>query len=673
MLARCLYYELKPIIPWSARIAFRRWRARRILRSCANVWPMLEGSQRMPQGWPGWPEGKQFAFVLTHDVEGIRGLDRCRQLMELDMSLGFRSSFNFVPEGAYRTPRELREELATNGFEVGVHDLRHDGKLYRSRRAFSSYAVKINACLKEWGAVGFRSGFMHHNLDWLNELSILYDASTFDTDPFEPQPDGVNTIFPFIVPGRNGRPSYVELPYTLVQDFSLFVVLKERTVDIWKRKLDWIAKAGGMALLNVHPDYLSFQAQNVGSQEFGVALYREFLEYVRSQYGGSYWHALPKEVAEHTRKHLAPAADVRAVSHSLAAGGSITLRRPIWIDLDNTPHIPFFKPIIRELKKRGYEIVVSARDAYQVCELADHSGIQYTRVGRHYGKNPLRKLWGTLWRTMQLIPFVLRHRPCLSLSHGSRSQIVLSNLARIPSVLILDYEHAKGFPLAHPTWAIVPQAVSEGTAFFEKRPTRIYEGLKEDVYVPEFRPDGAIYSQLGLDPKAILVTVRPPATEAHYHNPQSEGLFTALMDWLSRLSEVQVVLLPRNKRQEAELRQHHGHWFRDGKVRIPEGAVDGLNVLWHSDLVVSGGGTMNREAAAMDLPVYSIFRGHIGAVDRRLAEEQRLVLIESVEDLRAKIAIKRREKCVPTEARSRPALRQILAHVEEILRVQYPS
>ena len=120
--------------------------------------------------------------------------------MELEMELGFRSSFNFIPEGNYRVPPALRDDLTRNGFEVGVHDLRHDGRLFRSVAEFQSRAMRINQYLRDWNAVGFRSGFMLHNLDWLHDLEIEYDMSTFDTDPFEPQPDGRNTIFPFWVP-----------------------------------------------------------------------------------------------------------------------------------------------------------------------------------------------------------------------------------------------------------------------------------------------------------------------------------------------------------------------------------------------------------------------------------------------------------------------------------------
>ena len=176
----------------------------RLRKRIGDVWPIMPGSERPPENWPGWPDGKRFALVLTHDVESKAGVHKCRSLMQLELDLGFRSSFNFVPEGDYRVPAELREELTASGFEVGVHDLKHDGRLYRSRREFTQRAARINYYLAEWGAVGFRSAFMLRKLDWLHELGIKYDASTFDTDPFEPQPEGCQTIFPFWVPHRSG-------------------------------------------------------------------------------------------------------------------------------------------------------------------------------------------------------------------------------------------------------------------------------------------------------------------------------------------------------------------------------------------------------------------------------------------------------------------------------------
>ena len=160
MLRNALYYSVKPIVPLSLRRSVRRHFAVRKRDRAGEVWPVLPGSERPPKGWHGWPHGKKFAFVLTHDVEGRSGVDKCRQLMELEKQHGFRSSFNFIPEGEYRVSRELRDDLQRDGFEVGVHDLHHDGKLYSSRDKFAGKAARINRYLKEWGAVGFRSGFM---------------------------------------------------------------------------------------------------------------------------------------------------------------------------------------------------------------------------------------------------------------------------------------------------------------------------------------------------------------------------------------------------------------------------------------------------------------------------------------------------------------------------------
>jgi glycosyltransferase involved in cell wall biosynthesis len=281
-------------------MALRRVLARRKRKLCAGVWPINEAAGQPPKNWPGWPDGKKFALVLTHDVEGPEGLAKCRQLMQLEQEAGCRSSFNFIPEGDYAVSRELREELAANGFEVGVHDLHHDGKLYQSEWAFAENARRINDYLKRWNATGFRSGFMLHNLDWLRQLNVAYDASTFDTDPFEPQPDAAGTIFPFWVPRSPSAPDsgYAELPYTLPQDSTLFLVLRETSPEIWFKKLDWVASRGGMALVNVHPDYLRFGGEAASPRTFPAEFYRQLLEYARRKYGQSFWQPLPRELAE---------------------------------------------------------------------------------------------------------------------------------------------------------------------------------------------------------------------------------------------------------------------------------------------------------------------------------------------------------------------------------------
>ncbi|MFX0194924.1 MAG: hypothetical protein ACFFCW_02285 [Candidatus Hodarchaeota archaeon] len=270
-----------------------------------DIWPINEKSQKSPEGWLGWPEKRQFALVLTHDVDTAKGQEKCHQLLELEERSGFRSSFNFVPEGySHGVSSELLQYLTSNGFEIGVHGLYHDGKLYKSRTHFRKRSVRINQYLQKWKSVGFRSPSMHHNLAWLHDLKIEYDSSTFDTDPFEPQSEGVSTIFPFWVRGNSCRKGFVELPYTLPQDFTLFVLLKEKNIDVWKRKLDWIAEHGGMALLNTHPDYMNFCARRRSIEEYSANYYREFLEYVKSKYEGKYWHVLPMQIARFWQKTI---------------------------------------------------------------------------------------------------------------------------------------------------------------------------------------------------------------------------------------------------------------------------------------------------------------------------------------------------------------------------------
>ena len=293
------YYHLKPMLPQKVRWALRRSRVPGILRRNADTWPIDESACGQPGDWQGWPDGKRFALVLTHDVESAEGVGKTRNLAELEMTHGFRSSFNFIPEGSYETPEELREWLVENGFEVGVHDLCHDGHLYESRAGFNQNARSINRYLREWGAVGFRSGFMLRQLEWLHELDVLYDASTFDTDPFEPQPDGARTIFPFHVkpPAGVSRPGYVELPYTMPQDSTLFLLLREKTTDIWKRKLDWIARHGGLALVNIHPDYVDFSGRHVDNTCYPSELLADFMTHVRSEYQEAFWNPLARELA----------------------------------------------------------------------------------------------------------------------------------------------------------------------------------------------------------------------------------------------------------------------------------------------------------------------------------------------------------------------------------------
>jgi hypothetical protein len=295
MLINRIYYFFKPLIPRILQLFLRRQIVRQKRWSYRDTWPIDEQASKKPEGWPGWPKKKQFALVLTHDVDTAKGQDRCLKLMALEKKMGFRSSFNFVPE-RYRVSSAIRDALTSNGFEVGVHGLKHDGKLYDSEKVFNERAIRINRYLRSWGAVGFRSPAMHHNLDWIHRLQISYDASTFDTDPFEPQSDGVETIFPFWVSGNSSQNGYLELPYTLPQDFTLFILMQEKNIHIWKKKLDWLADKGGMALLNTHPDYMRFDRNKLDLEEYPVKLYKEFLHYVHEKFEGQYWCALPRDI-----------------------------------------------------------------------------------------------------------------------------------------------------------------------------------------------------------------------------------------------------------------------------------------------------------------------------------------------------------------------------------------
>jgi|SRR5215469_7084203 len=368
---------------------------------------------------------------------------------------------------------------------------------------------------------------------------------------------------------------------------------------------------------------------------------------------------------------LEPPHTLDEVSSQQPARGKAEARsdsKKIWIDLDNSPHVPFFAPIIEELEKSEHSVFVTARDCFQVCDLADLLHLDYRRVGRHYGKHTVLKLAGLGWRSLQLFPEIVRYKPDLALSHGSRSQLLLANLLRIPSVTVADYEFAKIWMMVRPSWVITPEIIPSDRISSAGDRILKYPGIKEDVYVPRFKPDSAVLESLGLASASdVIVVIRPPATEAHYHRPETDELFSAVLNFLGSKSNVKLILLPRNDHQGQEIRHKWAALFANRQALIPGQIVDGLNLIWHSDLVISGGGTMNREAAALGVPVYSIFRGEIGAVDRYLASEGRLTLIECPQDVPIKLQLKKRIRPVLKQYQKNRTLQGIVDQIQCIL------
>ena len=396
----------------------------------------------MPRGWPGWPNGKRFALVLTHDVEGCKGLSRVERLMNLERDSGFRSCFNFVPEGEYRVSSAVREMLTQAGFEVGVHGLEHDGKLYTSRKQFATKACRIREYLRQWNASGFRSPLMQHNLQWLHLLEAEYDSSTFDTDPFEPEPDGIGTIFPFWVPGSS-RGGYVELPYTLVQDLSLFQVLREQNIDVWLRKVDWIAENGGMVLLNTHPDYMSFEGKQE-RDEYPVSHYAEFLRCVRERYEGAYWAALPREVAQYYRDRLPLALRNTRKKICMVAYSPY--------ESDNR-----IRRYAETLVKRGDQVDVIAISGtglkQQEQQEKEINGVTVYRV-QHREHNE-RSKWTYIWR---LTRFLIRSSAALTRLH-KRNRYDVIHIHNMPDFLVFAawYPKLTGAKLILDIHDVVPE------------------------------------------------------------------------------------------------------------------------------------------------------------------------------------------------------------------------
>jgi peptidoglycan/xylan/chitin deacetylase (PgdA/CDA1 family) len=298
------YYAAKPLMPRGLQLALRRAYARRQAQATFPRWPiepiLVEHQQaqlraQLDAAQAGsvplvsyWPDGRRFAAILTHDVEGPVGVRNVRRVLEVERRHGFVSSWNFVAEW-YPIEDGLFDHVRAMGGEIGLHAIKHDCKLFESRASFEADLPKIHRYLREWGAVGFRSPATHRNAEWMHELGCLYDSSFPDTDPFEPQAGGCCSILPFFLD------DLVELPITLVQDHTLFEILRADSIEHWTRKSDWLIEHHGLINLITHPDYLDTPRR--------LRMYEEFLEYLAAQTGG--WHALPREVAAWWRDRAA--------------------------------------------------------------------------------------------------------------------------------------------------------------------------------------------------------------------------------------------------------------------------------------------------------------------------------------------------------------------------------
>jgi hypothetical protein len=295
----------------------------------------------------------------------------------------------------------------------------------------------------------------------------------------------------------------------------------------------------------------------------------------------------------------------------------------VWVDCTAAAHPLVLRPIVERLRADGHEIEITARDYGQTLGVLDRLGLPYTSVGRHGGASRLSKLRALIGRSRSLRKFAAPRRFDLALAHGSVDLALVSAALRIPAATMFDYEYAT---LQHHIGCraarrvLTPDAIPpERLARFGARGEKLaqYPGLKEEYYLSDFDPDPALLDELGIDRESVLVVVRPPPEVSMYHarNP----LYGGLLDRLAGESNCVAVVIPRTDEQAREVRERN-----QPSLRVPDGEVDAQSLIAHADLVVSAGGTMNREAVALGTPVYTTFSGRLGAVDERLIEAGRL-------------------------------------------------
>ena len=310
----------------------------------------------------------------------------------------------------------------------------------------------------------------------------------------------------------------------------------------------------------------------------------------------------------------------------------------IWIDLGNSPHVPFFKALAREFEARGHAVVWTARDYAQTVELARNAGLYAAVFGTHGGKNVAAKAGKFAKRVVDLVRWARGRGIGLAVSHNSQEPLVAARALGIRSVNLMDYEHHPGNHLSFRSAnrVVVPESFPPAALerFGAAKKARRFSGIKEDVYLSDHHLDPdftAELGSLGITPENALVVVRPHAPEALYHRGVENRLLDALLDRFAADENVKIILLPRKSYQGDELRMRHPQ----PSIIIPNRALDGANLIASADLVVSGGGTMNREAAALGVPAYTIFAGEPAAIDQYLIDNGRLTAIRTSDDVAA--------------------------------------
>ena len=325
----------------------------------------------------------------------------------------------------------------------------------------------------------------------------------------------------------------------------------------------------------------------------------------------------------------------------------------IWVDFENSPHVLILKPIIEELRRRNHQVILTARECAQTLELARIFQLNVSRISRHHGKRIIMKMLGHISRIGRLMLFARNKGISVAVSHCSRSQIMAAGLLKIPAFVMFDYEHVSLSVIHHYIAQLaVPEVISGDILDHKIYPGKIvhYQGIKENIYVGELLNQNTSSNGLHIDPEKILITMRPPAVEAHYYQEAdgSETMFYEALKHLSSVSNTAIVILARNKIQKQHINKFINKSCKTNNIIFPDHAINGLSLIWNSDLVISGGGTMNREAAVLGIPVYSIFGGKLGAVDRHLQNAGRLKSIKTIEDLKTiELTKRKREDNLP--------------------------